>query len=192
VKQESESIGLRRIAIADAEFVDRVRNQPSTLRFQASPTRTLSQIRAMLGEHAAVPVTPDATGRLSWIICIGRESAGTIQLTINGDYDRLHNNAHLGYAVHEDFQGKGIAAEAVRQLLALAFNPAGLALERVEAVAAVENLASRRVLEKCGFVFEGIHRKILIINGERIDHAAYSRLVTDGSLEMENPPGGIR
>ncbi len=175
----SLNITLRRITPDDAGLVDRWRNQPTALRFQASPKRTLDQIREMLVEHSIVPVSPDASGRLSWMIEADGQPAGTIQLTINGEYDRRHDNAHLGYMVAEEFQGRGVASAALDQLLDIAFDPNGLALGRVEAVAAAENVASRRVLEKCGFQFEGIRRKLLIINGERVDHACYARLATD-------------
>ena len=67
----------------------------------------------------------------------------------------------------------------VAQVIPVAFDPAGLALERLEAVAAVENVASRRVLEKNGFRFEGIARGYLIIAGARVDHARYGLLRSD-------------
>ena len=52
----------------------------------------------------------------------------------------------LGYTVTETMQGRGVATAAVREAIRIAFGPLGL--ERIEAVAAVENVASRRVLEK--------------------------------------------
>jgi RimJ/RimL family protein N-acetyltransferase len=52
-------------------------------------------------------------------------------------------------------------------------------LERLQAVAAVENVASRKVLENAGFALEGIQRQLLIIHGERVDHAMYALLRTD-------------
>jgi RimJ/RimL family protein N-acetyltransferase len=67
----------------------------------------------------------------------------------------------------------------VREAIRIAFGAGGLGLERIEAVAAVENVASRRVLEKSGFQFEGIRRGLLRIQGRRVDHACYGILVTD-------------
>lgn len=179
MKPRVTDVVLRRVTAEDAELVNRWRTQSTTVKYQASPVRTLEQIREMLEEHAAVPVGPTASGRLSWIILANGEPAGNIQYTISGDYDRRHHKATLGYMVAEEFQGRGVATAAVCEVLGIGFNPAGLALERVEAVAAVENVGSRRVLERSGFTFEGILRKLLIINGERVDHACYSRLATD-------------
>ena len=105
-------------------------------------------------------------------------ASGTIQFTINGDYDRRHSNATLGYMVAEEIHGRGVATGAVRQMLDIGFDPDGLALERVEAVAAVDNGITAGA-EKAGFTLEGIRRKLLIINGERANHACYSRLKSD-------------
>jgi ribosomal-protein-alanine N-acetyltransferase len=58
----------------------------------------------------------------------------------------------LLYAFHRAAWGRGLATEAARAALAYAFDAAGLA--RVIAVASPDNLASRRVLEKIGMVYE--------------------------------------
>ena len=61
--------------------------------------------------------------------------------------------AELGYAFHPDVWGEGLATEAAQALIDAAF-----ALSRINAVRAdarVVNPASRRVLQKCGFAYEG-------------------------------------
>lgn len=177
--EESLPITLRRVSREDAELIHHWRNQPSTLRFQASPKRDLDQVREMLEEQAIVEISPNACGRFGWMILVGQEPSGHVQLTINGQYDRRHNNGHLGYMVGESFQGQGVATGGVRLAASIGFAYTGLGLERIEAVAAVDNIASRRVLEKVGFQFEGIRRKLLLVSGERVDHACYARLATD-------------
>lgn len=69
--------------------------------------------------------------------------------------------AELGWCLHPDHHGQGLATEAVRVLLDVSFE---LGLRRVEAACFAENLASRRVMEKVGlrqegyFVKESAHR----------------------------------
>jgi RimJ/RimL family protein N-acetyltransferase len=172
------NVTLRRATVDDDVLVERWRNQPSTRRFQASPPRTIEQIRTLLAEQAAVPENLTAIGRIGWIIVANGEPAGQTQLTIN-PWDRDHAAGTLGYMIADDFQGKGIATAAVRLVAKRSFDPDWLAIERIEAVAAVENLASRRVLEKAGFAFEGVRRGLLRIAGERVDHACYGLLRTD-------------
>jgi len=63
----------------------------------------------------------------------------------------------LGYGIDEEYRGYGYATEAVETILAWAFDQPG-----VTAVAAETeegNAASRRVLEKCGFLPAGAGRE---------------------------------
>ncbi len=61
------------------------------------------------------------------------------------------NETEIGYAVGENFWGKGFAAEAARRFLEYAF--AELDSDKVVAVAHPENAASIRVMEKIGMGF---------------------------------------
>lgn len=75
----------------------------------------------------------------------------------------------LGYSIAAEQRGRGYAAEAIATGLELVFGP--LQLHRVEANIMPRNLASVRVVEKLGFVCEGISPKYLKINGVWEDHA---------------------
>jgi RimJ/RimL family protein N-acetyltransferase len=178
VNRELLNVSLRRASADDAELLHRWRNQTSTRRFQASPPRTIEQIASLQAEQAAVPESPTAVGRIGWIILVEGEPAGHTQLTIN-PWDRDHAAATLGYMVADEYHGQGVATAAVRQVSGRAFDPERLALGRIEAVAAVDNVASRRVLEKAEYTFEGIRRGLLVISGQRVDHACYGLLKTD-------------
>ncbi len=102
--------------------------------------------------------------------------AGWVSLDVTS---REHGIASVGYSVSEAYRGLGVATEAVRQIIAIAFDPDGIALDRLEAVAAVENVASRRVLAKAGFREEGIAEKLLIIDGIRVDHVRFGLVRRD-------------
>ncbi len=60
----------------------------------------------------------------------------------------------IGYWYGVPFWGRGYATEAARGLIDFAFN--NLGHERLEGGARVSNPASRRVLEKCGYVWTGV------------------------------------
>lgn len=87
----------------------------------------------------------------------------------------------LGYWVRRTSWGKGYATEAGAALLRHAFGD--LQLNRVEALVALENAASHRVVEKLGFTREGVARGIERISGEHLDHVQYSLLAADGMPE---------
>ena len=177
------NIDLRRATATDAEIMTHWRDQESSRRFQASPHRTVDQIRELLRQQDVVLLSSQSIGRFHWIAELDGIPVAQIQIAVD-DRDRTQNSATLGYMVDDRYQGRGVATASVRAALPIAFDPEGLAVERLEAVAAVANSASRRVLEKTGFQFEGIQRGLLVIRGERVDHACYAMLHTDSVAEM--------
>ena len=77
-------------------------------------------------------------------------------------------SAFLGYKLDAAYTGKGYMTEAVRLVVEYAFTQLGL--HRIEANVMPRNTASLRVVEKNGFVPEGLARKYLKINGVWEDH----------------------
>lgn len=77
-------------------------------------------------------------------------------------------SAFLGYKLDTAYTGKGYMTEAVRLVVEYAFTQLGL--HRIEANVMPRNTASLRVVEKNGFVPEGLARKYLKINGVWEDH----------------------
>ena len=73
---------------------------------------------------------------------------------------------YMGYAIDADAEGRGLTTEAVRSALPAAWR--WLGVERISANYALDNLASGRVLDKLGFVREGVSEGYLEINGQRI------------------------
>jgi RimJ/RimL family protein N-acetyltransferase len=63
----------------------------------------------------------------------------------------LNPDGHLGYMLDPSAWGKGYATEALTAYLTTLFKYIP-ELEQVEAAAYEDNLGSRRVLEKCGFI----------------------------------------
>lgn len=86
-------------------------------------------------------------------------------------------SAEIWYKLHPDYWNQGFASEALTALLHFGFTE--LKLHRIEAGVATGNIASIKVLEKCGFQREGNHRQILPIRGEWVDNYSYGILSTD-------------
>lgn len=83
----------------------------------------------------------------------------------------------MGYSLDQQYNDRGYTSEAVRLVLDFAFNE--LKLFRVEAGVMPSNIGSIRVLEKAGFVREGLTRKNIEINGKREDHLLFAKLADD-------------
>jgi len=80
--------------------------------------------------------------------------------------------ANLGYWIRSSASGRGVAPAAVRLLLAWAFEHTQL--NRLEIVAAVDNVRSRRVADKVGAQLDAILQKRLMVSGRPSAAALYS------------------
>lgn len=74
----------------------------------------------------------------------------------------------LGYQLDQQHNGKGIMTEAVKLIVEYGIQTLGL--HRIEAGVQPHNIGSMRVLEKAGFIKEGIARKNVMVNGHWKDH----------------------
>lgn len=80
--------------------------------------------------------------------------------------------AELGYYVAEEYWGKGVMTEAVKQLCEKIF--AETDILRIFAEPFAYNIGSRIVLKKAGFCFEGFLKNNAVKNGQVLDMALYA------------------
>lgn len=103
----------------------------------------------------------------------------------------LHEDSHrssspdikmLGYVLSPDYWGKGIMTEAARRVISYAFEECGMKLLSIQHFSF--NQRSRRVIEKCGFTYEGTLRRCsLRFDGEWLDECCYSMTSEEYFLE---------
>lgn len=92
-------------------------------------------------------------------------------LTLSNVRRRAAQFANLGYWMGREHAGQGLMTEAVGVVIPFAFETLGL--HRIHAAFLPGNLASRRVLEKNGFVEEGYAENYLQIDGKWCDHVLF-------------------
>jgi len=85
----------------------------------------------------------------------------------------------LGYWVDQGHLRRGLAKASVEFLEERALE---LGLHRLEAGTMVENVASQRVLEACGYEQYGLAPKLLFLNGAWRDHVLFQKLLHDQPL----------
>jgi len=85
--------------------------------------------------------------------------------------------ATCGYWIGQAYARQGYMREALNAMVHYAFT--SLDLSRVESACLPENLASRGVLEKCGYKYEGVAQSYLQINGRWRSHVLYANLRND-------------
>ncbi|HEY3361917.1 MAG TPA: GNAT family protein [Methanosarcina sp.] len=80
----------------------------------------------------------------------------------------------IGYFIDRDYQGKGIATEAVIQLEKIGFEK--LDLQRIVILMDTRNLASERVAQKCRYEKEGIMKKVHRVGEDYYDCFLYAKI----------------
>ncbi len=85
-----------------------------------------------------------------------------------------HSKAEISYDLSPDFWGKGVMLKSIKAILN--FADAGLELVRVQATVITDNQKSINVLERCGFIQEGIMKKYEMVEGEHKDYFMYARV----------------
>jgi len=82
-----------------------------------------------------------------------------------------HQRAEVGYWIGKKYWNSGYATEATKTLIAYAFEKYNL--NRIDAAHFAENEASRKVIEKLGFSYEGLRKNFFIKNGKAVDSKIY-------------------
>lgn len=137
------------------------------------------QTPAMSAEYVAKRVSggqPDADGH--WTFAAetraGGEMIGAFRIGARSPRNR---SGDLGYGLHPDWWGRGLATEAVHAMLSFGF--ATLGLHRVFATADVSNERSWRVMERVGMRREGVLRGDKLVRGEWRDSVLYAILAEE-------------
>ena len=124
---------------------------------------------------------------ISTMLAANENDTFAFAITVNGKVigsigafrqTNIHNKtAELGYYIAEEYWGKGIMTEAVKQLCDYVFSHTDII--RIYAEPFSYNIGSCRVLEKAGFQYEGTLRSNALKNGNVLDMKMYSKLKTE-------------
>ena len=110
--------------------------------------------------------------------CIREKESGRVVGNIGLEPDRRRedvNSRELGYSLAQDCWGKGYMTEAANAVIDYAFEDLELVVMGI--CTGPDNKRSQRVIEKCGFKFEGVQRRgYHIFTGEDRDNLVFSML----------------
>lgn len=126
-------------------------------------------------DYISAMLSADENETFVFAITVNEKVVGSIGIFRQGNVHR--QTAELGYYIAEEYWGKGIMTEAVKQICGYVFDKSDII--RIYAEPFVYNAASCRVLEKAGFQYEGTLRSNAVKNGEIIDMKMYSLLKTE-------------
>ncbi|HEY8577868.1 MAG TPA: GNAT family protein [Devosia sp.] len=107
----------------------------------------------------------------SFFVFLRQEQTLVGGITLSNIRRRAAQFVNLGYWMGQQYAGQGLMTDAVAASLPFVFDT--LDLHRVHAAFLPGNMASRRVLEKNGFVEEGFAERYLQIDGRWEDHVLF-------------------
>jgi RimJ/RimL family protein N-acetyltransferase len=161
----SDRLRLAPVTTTNARLLWEVLQAPGLRDYQDLPDVDLPQFKRMVASRPA-RLEPGAWGRFEWLIYIAGESEpiGWVSLRIG---ERTGTIAEVGYTVLSDYRNRGIATEAVGTLVGEAFRKTNV--RRLRAYCVPDNAASRAVLERLGFVDDGILPHGATVQGNPVD-----------------------
>jgi [ribosomal protein S5]-alanine N-acetyltransferase len=142
------------------------------------PATRLAEMQA----HLATRIMAAAAGEsFSWTIRKLDEPApvGMIELRVDG------RDGNVGYVLARSHWGQGIVPEALAAVVEFARNQ--LSLRRIWGICDIENHASVRVFEKCGFRYLGVRPALVV-------HPAVSERPRDAhyfEIDLSQPNAGL-
>jgi len=145
---DTPRLTLHRLTLADAPFILQLVNEPGWLRHIGD--RNIHTLEAAEGYITKGPLASHAQHGFGLDLVRRRDTGEAIGLCglIQRDY---LDAPDIGYAFLQAHHGKGFASEAAAAVMAEARDTRGL--RRLWALTSLDNHASMRVLEKCGFRF---------------------------------------
>ncbi|WP_099468648.1 GNAT family N-acetyltransferase [Konateibacter massiliensis] len=121
-------------------------------------------------EYITAMRSADKTKTFAFAITINNQAVGSIGVF---RCDNIHfRTAEMGYYISEQYWGKGIGTNGVKQTCSYIFEHTDII--RIFAEPFAYNTASCHVLEKAGFQFEGLLRSNAVKNGKVLDMKMYS------------------
>ncbi len=168
---ETDRLILRKMTPDDAEAVFAYASDSEVSRYVLWEThRSIEDSRAFLDLTTS---KYESGGEPDWGIVYKGDHhfVGTCGIV---SWEPYHARAELGYALSRDYWGRSLMAEAVRAIISFGFKK--MNLNRIEARCIAENVASARVMEKAGMLYEGTLRQRELVKGEHRDMKVYSIL----------------
>jgi len=115
-----------------------------------------------------------AAGKAGQFVVVHRASRRVIGTCLLFRFEESSARAELGYVLTREYWGAGYMIEAMKAFLAFAFEQVGM--RRLEAEIDPRNVSSVKLLDRLGFVREGLLRQRWAMKGEVRDSGLYGLL----------------
>ena len=140
--------------------------------------KTPEEMKKLLDEY----ITRYVSGYTYRWAVIEKESGECIGQVAYFLVDEHNSWGEIEYAIGAAYQGKGYATEAAKAVIDYGFKKIGF--NKVQICVRPSNLKSKRVIEKCGFEYEGMLRDYFFIDG-KYEGRMYFSLLAERKLKKE-------
>ncbi|MBP3886524.1 MAG: GNAT family N-acetyltransferase [Cellulosilyticum sp.] len=171
-KIETERLELRRFTLEDAVTVHKYWASDEKIQslYSEPVYGTIEEVRGLLNKYIS-GYERDQYYRWAVVLKETGECIGQIAYFL---VDEKNNFVEMEYCIGSQFQRQGLATEAAKAVIVYAFKQ--MSVHKVQICHKSINMPSRRVIEKCGFVYEGTLRDYFYMNGDYVDRLYYSIL----------------
>lgn len=169
---ETERMTLRPYSLDDYDAFHDLHSRDDVARYLPWVTRDADASRAALDRHQKVTLDKDDDGIT--LAGFDKETGRLVGEFVLFLRSVEHRGGEVGYVVHPDFQGRGLAMEGARAMLQIGFDT--MHMHRVVARIDARNAASAAVLERLGMRREALLVKNEWFKGEWGDEADYAIL----------------
>jgi len=168
---ETPRLTLRAFALKDALQIFHIFSDPAVMAFwNAPPMEREEEVQAYIEETLALC---RLGGQMTWAV-VHSATHAVIGMCGLAEIHVSQRRAEIGYALRRNHWGQGLISEALPAVLYHAYSD--LALNRIEAYIDPPNLRSIRVVERLGFVREGLLRQRRWAGGRVHDSWLYAML----------------
>jgi [ribosomal protein S5]-alanine N-acetyltransferase len=157
---ETERLVLRQVHLADAEDVFALRGDYAVTKLNfGNNYRSIDEAHRLI---VRMQDGFDTASHMRFGVTLRGEDR-VIGLIGFNHFAFADRRASVGFDLRQSHWGRGIMPEALNAVLSFGFEQIGL--NRIEADCSIMNLASQRVLQKCGFTYEGRQREQYYYDG---------------------------
>lgn len=167
---------LRPYVVTDLPFLADMFGREDVCRYLPWPPMDLEQARAKV-EQRLRQTRIEAEGQATVLAAVETETGrqvGEFMLRLSNAESR---QGEVGWSLHPDAQGRGLATEGAGEMLRVGF--AELGLHRIAAEGDPRNVASIRVMEKLGMRREALFLDSWLLKGEWVGSTVYAILESE-------------
>lgn len=177
---------LRPYAAADLDDLFAMHSREDVVRYLYWGVRDRAQVAAMLERRVTTMTVLENEGDALVLAVELTETGRVIGDVLLHWLSEAHRQGEIGFIFHPDFQGRGYASEATREMLRLGFGD--LAMHRIVGRCGGGNVDSARLMQRLGMRQEAHFRENEFVKGTWDDELVFAML----DHEWATPSGPTR